>query len=96
MIDPEGIMLSKISWTEKYGMTLLICEIKKIPRRKKKTHRKRDYICGYQRCRVEGNWMKLVDRQVQPSSYKINKYWDVTFNMMTTFNVMFNTAVQYI
>ena len=28
--------------------------------------------------------MKLVDRQVQPCSYKINKYWDVMFSVKTT------------
>ena len=67
--DPEGIMLSEISQTEKgkYCIISLVCGIFK----KKKTHRKKDQTGGYQKEGLreggpEGRWSKGTSFQGPP------------------------------
>ena len=49
------------------------------------THRKRVQLCDYPR------WGKSEldegSQKVQTNSYKINKYWDVMYNMINIINI---------
>jgi len=74
-VDFEGVMLSKISQTEKdkYHMILLICGVKN---KHKPIESKNRLVVGRDEVgRGNVGEMGEGDQKVQTSSYKINKLW---------------------
>ena len=89
-MDPEGIMLSEISQTEKdkYHISLTCGIFKKQNKTKKQAYRYKEQVGKCQKWGERVGKMGKGGQKVQTSSYKRNKSWDVMYSMVTIVNTV--------